>query len=327
MPLAAWCSRCGMYQWVSADGRCVRGHSAENLSNAHEVPYEGYPSGPVPTRLSAREDAAVTVQAPLVQPLSPEQRRLIYLPVAAVVLATIAVALFVFNLSTVYPRGLGAPAKIVPPSETVGSGAPRASATPGAPASGAASTTAPRHVAVSKEPNLASPSLDSFIAWQYPGYTVAKRVSFPGQYKPGRLGVNYLLVNKREPRFLLLVGLTELKAGESTDAAGNAYVAEVGRVMSTDAVFSVQATRFGPSLSTAGQDALVKAIADKNPAPDAVYGLATSGAFSVSAIAEVGPGAAEFLMQDSTASAAYRVQVALPEDAASGSIDVKITKN
>ena len=327
MPLAAWCSRCGMYQWVGADGRCVRGHSAESLSNAHEVPYEGYPSGPTPTRTPATEDAGATVQESLVQPLSPEQRRLIFLPVAAVVLATIAVALFVFNLSTVYPRGLGAPARIVPPTEASTSAAPSTSTSgsSGSPASGGSAST--RHVAVSKEPNLGSPSLDSFVAWQYPGYTVAKRISFPGQFKPGRLGMNYVLVNKREPRFRLLVSLTELKAGESTDAAGAGYVAEVGRVVSTDAVFSVQATRFGPSLSSAGQDALIEAIAEKDPAPDVVYGLATGSAFSVSAVAEVGPQAAEFLMQDSTASSAYRVLVALPENTVSGSIDVRITKN
>lgn len=325
MPLAAWCSRCGMYQWVSADGRCVRGHSAECLSHAHEVPYEGYPTGPAPARQRASEPTTAA-ETPSVPPLSPDQRRLIALPVAAVALATIAVALFVFNLSTVYPRGLGSPAVVVPPSEAADPSAASSAPSTSAGTTSVAQSKPPRHVVTSKQPDLPSPELDAFIAWQYPEYSVAKRVSFPNQFEQGRLGVNYLLVNKTEPRFRLVVGVADLKATDASQVR-RGYVALVGRILTTDEVFSVQAARFGSTLRATGQAALVKALADKNVSPDMAYGDATVSGLIVSAVAETGPQAMDYVMQDSDRGGAYQVKATLPEDPLRGTVDVQITGN
>lgn len=127
------------------------------------------------------------------------------------------------------------------------------------------------HVAKTTNPNVPAPALDAFIAAQYPGYRVAKRISFPDQYEPGRLGLNYLLVNKREPRFTLLVSVTELKPDETADDFSmDQYVDTLNRVATNDDVFSVWASRQYPQLAGDGQDAIIRAFVAQKPSKDAI---------------------------------------------------------
>lgn len=123
---------------------------------------------------------------------------------------------------------------------------------------------------VSSNPNIRSNELDTFIAEQYPDYRVLKVVSFPDQYDKGRLGMNYLLQSKTEPRFRLLVSVAQLKQSEAWEYPDTTYDYQVGRVLSTDGTFSKQAQQDYPDLRKKGQAAIVKGIVAKLPATDSI---------------------------------------------------------
>ena len=145
--------------------------------------------------------------------------------------------------------------------------------------------------------NIPSPALDAFIAQQYPGYRVLKRISFPSQYDPGRLGENYLLQSKSDPRFRLLVSVAMLKQSESIDLTETEYEYQVGRVLSTDGTFSKQARKDYDDLAGNGQDAIARAIARRLPTADSIV-VGGDREFTIDFDLESGKGALQRAMQD-----------------------------
>lgn len=124
---------------------------------------------------------------------------------------------------------------------------------------------------LSPAPDLPAPELDAFIAKQYPAYEVVERVSFPDQWDKGLLSVNYLLAAEHEPRFRILVSLAEL--GTSDEAASfvsSHYTQRVGRVLSDDGAFSLDAARLHPILSRSVQDSLADAFLSVNSEQDVI---------------------------------------------------------
>lgn len=156
---------------------------------------------------------------------------------------------------------------------------------------------APKPPRLTTDATVPSPVLDAFIAEQYPGYRVLKRVSFPNQYDEGRLGENYLLQSKSEPRFRLLVSVALLKQSESLQDADTAYDFQVGRVLSTDGTFSLQAKKDYSDLQKKGQAAIIHAIVAHLPSSDGIVvgGLRDS---TIDFDVESGTGALERAMQD-----------------------------
>jgi len=148
------------------------------------------------------------------------------------------------------------------------------------------SESAPPYSAVTTQPDLPAPALDAFIAQQYPGYKVRRRISLPGQIDPGRLSVAYLLTNVREPRFTLLVNVAQLSPAETpADAETSHYLDLVGRVLTNDDAFSLDAARRYAPLSAGGQDAIVSAFVARKPSADAI---AHDGAFDAETGVEFG---------------------------------------
>jgi hypothetical protein len=200
-------------------------------------------------------------------------------------------------------------------------------------ASAAASNTAdpakpPRKLTKFKHPNLPAPKLDAFIAAQYPGYRVIRRVSYPGQVDPGRLSVNYLLQYKREPRFKLVVTVAELKSGESSETwNGSDYYTNVGRVLTRDDSFSVEAVRLNGILGNGSRDALIDAIVAKNPTADTVWGKSFLNNVSVDLDGESGPHAMDYLIQQGEGESTYSLTARLPVVPGTGPIKVDVATN
>ena len=280
MPQAAWCSMCGTYQWVNADGTCANGHPAECLANHHEVPVPGYPAGPaVPPA-----EAQATQQEPRVSP-----RRMLSPPVALAVVVLsliVAVAWSGVTILTHADQVSSAVSQFFAPMGDEGTssdGAATDSADDSTDTVDAATDTttlpsspsSPANVPSTRttsNPNVAAPALDAFIAKQYSGYHVEKRISFPSQWGQARLCVNYLLVNKKHPKFKLLVNVAQLKPGEDpADPNSEHFFNNVGRVLTDDIVFSADALRNYDLLGHGTQDALVAEFAKKLPAGAFVY--------------------------------------------------------
>lgn len=161
------------------------------------------------------------------------------------------------------------------------------------------------------DPGIPAPALDAFIARQYPGYRVQKRVSFPDQYDQGRLGVNYLLVNEKVPGFRLLVSVAQLKQSEDLYNTDTNYSFQVGRILTTDGTFSVQAKKDYAELQQQGQDAIIRAVVKKKPSPDAlVYGTYRESMIEFEV--ESGKGALERAMQDNDFNSVQTIKVSPP---------------
>ncbi|MDR3686682.1 MAG: hypothetical protein P4L93_06990 [Coriobacteriia bacterium] len=286
MPRAALCSRCGTYQWVNADGTCANGHSAECLTDYHEVPVPGYAAGPavVPGETQVAERSTRARPRWMPSPL-----------VALAVLALALVGVVAWSGITLVmhvDQVSSAVSQLLAPTTDEGTSS-EGVATDSADDSSdtvdvAAYTTPLPDVPLSpaevpgtrttSNPNVAAPGLDAFIAKQYPGYRVEKRISFPSQWGQGRLGVNYLLVNEKHPKFRLLVNVAQLKPGEDpADPNEQHFFNNVGRVLTDDIVFSADALRNYGVLDHGAQDALVTAFGQKLPAGAFVYSTGIDG--------------------------------------------------
>lgn len=66
MPRAGWCSECGEWVWVDADGACQRGHAADSVSRVHDAdPQTPVPADTdfLPDRTPRREDIPLSLGA------------------------------------------------------------------------------------------------------------------------------------------------------------------------------------------------------------------------------------------------------------------------
>ena len=163
---------------------------------------------------------------------------------------------------------------------------------------------------VTRNPDIAEPALDAFIARQYPGYRVIKRISFPDQWEDGRLSVDYLLLNDSRPDFRILVSVARAKGDASRELDWPCFA--VGDVLTDDEVFSADARRQYGFLTEQFQDAIVDGYLTRAPAGNAfIYGAFVTNAtrkaidFSVDA----GPGALESAMNDTGQSSPWGVKV------------------
>jgi hypothetical protein len=302
MPRAAWCSRCGMYQWVNADGTCVNGHPADCLFLHHNVTVPGYPDDPMAPGGERDERTGRWLPVLLVAAALSAIALLGVVAVGAFTLVShadqisaAASGLTVGDADEYSDSSVeesvdesGAEADdldAVAESDTLVDEAVPSAPKPPAP------------LRKSAKPKLAAPTLDAFIARQYPDYRVEKRVSFPDQWEAGQLGVNYLLANKRHPSFRLLVSVAEKKADE--EFAENHYTTYVGQVHTDDEVFSVDAVELNGILSHGAQNDLAGAIAAKLPKAGFVYAAyIESGGVHVRFCADRSPEGLTRAMQD-----------------------------
>jgi hypothetical protein len=182
------------------------------------------------------------------------------------------------------------------------------------------------HLRKTSNPNVASPVLDEYVAQQYPGYRVAKRISFPDQWGSGRLGVNYLLRSKRHPQFELLVRVMALKKGEDPyDTNVTQYVLSGdGRVLTDEHLFSTDALQQNGTLRDGMQDRLVAAFAEKMPASSFVYNASIDGVEVGTEIAQGSKGL-DFAIQDNgDALTSGTASALIPVVAGRDSFDVEI---
>lgn len=204
-----------------------------------------------------------------------------------------------------------------------------ASATEATEAPGASEETANAgaYSSATTSPNVSAPALDAFIAQQYPGYKVSKRVSVPNQIDSGRLSVNYLLVSTREPRFTLLVNVAELKPAETPDDAGlSHYLDLVGRVLTNDDVFSVNAAARYPQLARGGQNAIVDAYAAQKPSADAIaHDAMFDPEDGVDMGVEIGPDALDRAMQNFGDAGDYNAHATVAAGAQNSVVSVTLT--
>lgn len=205
------------------------------------------------------------------------------------------------------------------PAAAVGSAAPTSTspewiATETPLAQAETSESAPAYSSASTETNAASPALDAFIAEQYPGYSVVRRIAVPGQVDPGRLSVNYLLVDSAEKRFTLLVSVAQLSAAETADDAQlSHYVDLVGRVLTNDDTFPRDAAQRYSALSAQGQNAIINAYVAQKPTPgaiahDAQFDPETGADMGV----ESGPGALGRAMQNFGSAGDWEAKSSVP---------------
>jgi uncharacterized RDD family membrane protein YckC len=179
-----------------------------------------------------------------------------------------------------------------------------------------------------KKPNLPAPVLDAFIAKQYPGYKVIRRVSYPDQVDHGRLSVNYLLQYKRDPRFKLVVSVAQFKPKETQDQAEDSnYYNYVGRVFTSDDTFSQEAVKLNGALGGGGTDAMIDAIVAKNPTAEMVWGNPYIDGLMVTLDGETGPRAMDLLMQQGDEDATYGLTAILPVVPGSGPVKVEAALN
>jgi len=108
-----------------------------------------------------------------------------------------------------------------------------------------------------------------FVTEQYPGYRVQTRIDQPDQYNAGP-AVNFLLINKRRPAFRLFVTFAELDPGADFEQAPEQYLDMIGRVVSTDGLFSAHAASRASYLRQEGQNAIIDAYVTKKPTADAI---------------------------------------------------------
>src|SRR5664280_1224943 len=177
MPRAAFCSRCGTYQWVNADGTCANGHPAECLTDHHEVPVPGYAAGP----------AVDSGEVPIASRETRVRPRWVPSPLGVLLIGAFALSLVMvasgITLATHTDNVSSAMSQIFGPT-TDDSVAPDALSADEATDTEDTSVNAtvdtsplpdvpstPEHVALPRtntNPNVAAPALDAFIAKQYP---------------------------------------------------------------------------------------------------------------------------------------------------------------
>jgi hypothetical protein len=246
MPKAAWCSACSKYVWVSTDGGCQYGHGPECISDIYEDEAAGETQVTTPVLLTPTTETPGPLREKASTPL-------LWLAVAVAVFLGGTIAFAAYSAWTPSPPSSAS----VEPVEPDTSVAADSSAT--------ADQNAPPYK------KLSAKGFDKWVAKEYPGYTIKQRFLVTSQWEAGLDGTNYLLVNKRQPKFQLLVGLAQPGPDQAfPDDAPDAYVDEVRGLWTTDALFSANAHEHTVSLSDRGQDAIIDGYVAKRPSSDAV---------------------------------------------------------
>ncbi len=86
--------------------------------------------------------------------------------------------------------------------------------TPDPPAIGGSTNPAPSSTPSASKPAptaMTEAEWNAHITEQYPGYRVKQRIEVADQWQKGLGGVNYVLVNARQPEFTLLVSLARVR--------------------------------------------------------------------------------------------------------------------
>lgn len=317
MPRAAWCSQCGAFVWVGTDGSCQNGHGPECLTGTYDAyPAPGYASGhgstPVAHVTGVKQRVSAWVMAPLI--------------VLALALAgVVGLAAYAANQPD-HPRTVASPIAEQPsPPEPAEPESGEDTLVPQSPAPSEADSAAlAASVRTTTDPDIAAPALDTFIARQYPGYRVVKRISFPDQWEDGRLFVDYLLQSNRRPEFRLLVSITQARPGDAErELDWPCY--QVGDVLTDDEVFSADAHEQYPYLTEKYQNATIDAYLPHSPARDAfAYGahvlVATEDTISFSL--DAGPGGLESAMRDSGGLGRWYVEAHVERGASAPRVEV-----
>lgn len=313
MPKAAWCSECGGFVWIDTDGSCQNGHGPEFLTGVYEVE-PGVPP--------AADHAVSPVSS---TPSGRHQKVSAWVMVPALVLAVGLAGIVGFAaLWAIPPHRPAAPISLTA-TEPV---APEPNADVLAEDSSSQSEADAAALAAqgrtTSNPNIAAPALDAFVARQYPGYRVEKRISFPDQWEDGRLSVNYLLRNERRPEFRLLVSVTKATPGDGErELDWPCYL--VGDVLTDDAVFSVDARGQYPYLTERYQNATIDAFLPHSPARGVfAYGafIQTATEDKISFSLDAGQGALESAMRDSGGSGRWFVDADVERGAPAPRIEV-----
>ncbi|NTU72328.1 MAG: hypothetical protein HGB10_11005, partial [Coriobacteriia bacterium] len=163
------------------------------------------------------------------------------------------------------------------------------------------------------------------VTQQYPGYRIARRVEVADQWKSGFAGVTYVLTAKRTPRFRLLVSLAELAPEQTLADAPEGYLAAIGRVVTSDALFSADAKRSTEYLSGGAQNAIVDAFLASGVKPGGVAfrGFGDEGTLAI--LANTGDRAVERAIA-TWEDADYIVEGALPEGANNTRVELTAQK-
>lgn|GEM_PF-3456236 len=294
MPRAAWCSQCGAFVWVRPDGSCQNGHGPESLTGT----YDAYP---------APGDASGHGSAPVAHVTGVKQRVSAWIMVPLIVFAVAIAGVVGSAAYSAYwpdhPSEAASPSAEQPiPSEPIESTFDEDTLLPESPASSEADSAAlAASVRTTTDPDIAAPALDAFIARQYPGYRVVKRISFPDQWEDGRLFVDYLLQSNRRPEFRVLVSITKARPGDAErELDWPCYL--VGDVLTDDEVFSADAHKQYPYLTEKYQNATIDAFLPHSPTDGAfAYGAYVLPATedSIHFSLDAGAGGLESAMRDS----------------------------
>jgi len=317
VPRAAWCSQCGAFVWVRPDGSCQNGHGPEYLAGTYDAyPAPGYSSGPggapVAHVTGARQRVSAWIMVPLI---------VIAVALAGVVGSAAYSAYWPDHPKTATSLGAEQPT----PSEPVEPTFDNDTLLPESPASSEADSAAlAASVRTTTDPDIAAPALDAFIARQYPGYHVVKRISFPDQWEDGRLFVDYLLQSNRRPEFRLLVSITQARPGDAErELDWPCY--PVGNVLTDDEVFSADARKQYPYLSEKYQSATIEAFLPHSPTRDAfAYGAYVLPATedSIHFSLDAGPDGLESAMRDSGGLGRWSVEADVERGAPAPRIEV-----
>jgi len=112
---------------------------------------------------------------------------------------------------------------------------------------------------------------DAYIAREYPGYRVKERIETPNQWRKGILGVNYVLVNEKQPKFTLLVTLTQLRLDQSLEDVPDGFLdVNDDDIATSDGLFSAEMARNTSYLSGKAQDAIIESYVAEKPDETAV---------------------------------------------------------
>jgi hypothetical protein len=166
---------------------------------------------------------------------------------------------------------------------------------------------------------------NAHVAEQYPGYRIKERIVVADQWQKGLGGVNYVLVNAREPEFTLLVSLARVRPGDTLDDVPENYLDVRQGIATSDVLFSADAARLTPYLADDGQDAIVDAFVAKKPRADAVAFSGFGDDGSINFMVTTGPGAVGRAIESSF-DADYAVEGDLPTGPRNERVAVRVSR-
>jgi hypothetical protein len=291
VPEAAWCSACQKYVWVSPEGWCQFGHEPAFLSGAYTTVAAGgmSPVAHVPAPVVPLALESMTPSGSDPQHLPAKRRPWVLLALLGVftliMVGGIALATW-FAFDAVDKTEAAANQEFMEQSQQSYANTHIQSGSMDEEPPSTPNETAPLPIS-----RMTRAEWNAFVSEQYPGYRIKQRIEVPNQWQRGLDGVNYVLVNKRQPKFTLLVSLAQLGPDQTMDDAPEAYMDVSGQIATTDALFSVDAARLTQYLRDKGQDAIIDGYVADKPSASAVAfsGFGDEGAVNV--LVATGPNA------------------------------------